>query len=74
VSVCQYAKDITGRRARSLRTVMDMRESGMQFAGGGENYPDEDFFGYTDPRESVIFPVLPGIQKMQEQEASDVDP
>jgi hypothetical protein len=54
--------------------VMDMRESGMQFAGGGENYPDEDFFGYVDPRESVIFPVIPGIQKMQEQEASDVDP
>jgi hypothetical protein len=45
----------------------------MQPDNGGKNYPDEDFFGYTDPWEPVLFPVLPGTQKKQEQEASCVD-
>jgi hypothetical protein len=59
VSICRYAKDITVKRARLLPTVLNMREPGMQFGDG--NYPDDDFFGYTDPRESVFFPALTGI-------------
>jgi hypothetical protein len=51
-----------------------MRESGKQLADRGKNYSGKDFFGYNDPRESVIFPALTGIQKIQEQEASGVDP
>ena len=72
--VCQHAKDIPGRRARSLRPVLNMRESGMQFVEGRKNYPDEDFFRHNDPWESVIFPAFPEIQKMQKQEAYGVDP
>jgi hypothetical protein len=74
VSISRHAKEITGRWARSLRPVLNMRESGMQLADRGKNYSGEDFFGYTDPLESVIPPELTEIQKKQEREASGVDP
>jgi hypothetical protein len=46
----------------------------MQLADGEKNYSGKAFFRYNDPREPVIFPALTGIQKMQVQEASGVDP
>lgn len=46
----------------------------MQSADPGKNYPGKVFFGCNNPPEPVIFAVLPWIRKMQEQEASGVDP
>lgn len=74
MSICRHAKGITGRWARSLRPVLNMRESGMQLADWGKTYSGEDFSGQNDPLESVIPPELTEIQKKQEQEASGVDP
>lgn len=74
MSICRHAKDITGRWARSLRPVLNMRESGMQLTDWRKNYSGEDFFGYIDPLESVIPPELTVIQKKQELEVSGVDP
>ena len=74
VSVRRHAKDIPGRWARPSCLVAHIRESGMQSDDRGKNYSGKVLFGCNNPPEPVIFPVLPLIRKMQEQEASGVDP
>ena len=66
MSIFQHVKDITGRRTRSLCPVLAVQESGMLLGDGGKNYPGEKFFRNNGPRESAIFPAIPGIQKMRD--------
>lgn len=45
----------------------------QQLADRGKNYSGEAFFGCDDPLESVVFPVLLEIRKVQDGDVTGVD-
>jgi hypothetical protein len=73
-SVRQHAKEIADRWARVSCSVPQIRQPGMQIAEIGKKHSSKAFFGCDDPLESVIFPTLLEIRKLQGGDMTCVDP
>ncbi len=59
--------------ARSSRPFPLMRQTGMRLADMAKRCSSEAFLGCDDPLESVIFPALAEIRKMQAGDTTRVD-
>ena len=75
VSVCQDARIITERWERLSRQLRPQeRQAGRDLAAKGKTHSSEAFYGCDDPLEAVLFSVLVGICRQQDQETDNVDP